>query len=162
MRKYAVVQNNIVIEVLQLDEAGVAHEASYHDLVIDIQDQTPEPEIGWILDGNKLVSANASMTDDQKDMFQQSAQRKYGLTLLPTAVDKIGARNLKLAREGTPVDIVALSTQMTSIKLLLEGGALKTARAVCVAIKPSFPNHADILQEVVDLITNFLTNNNWN
>lgn len=162
MRLHAILDNNIVTEILELDEALYAKEAAYHDLVLDVEDMIPRPEVGWVLEGNKLVPASAQMTQDQLDEFQQKAQRLFGLYLLPIAVDKIGARNLKLAREGTPTDVAALASAMASIKVLLEGGALKTVRGICGSIKPGFPHHSDILDLVINEITAFLTNNGWN
>ena len=55
MRKYAVLDENIVQEILDLDEAGYVHEASYHQLIIDIQDLVIQPQVGWVLSGNQLA-----------------------------------------------------------------------------------------------------------
>lgn len=57
MRKYAVLDDNIVKEVLDLDEDGVVYEASYHQLLIDITDLLIQPQVGWILNGNQLTPA---------------------------------------------------------------------------------------------------------
>lgn len=161
-RKHAVLQNNVVSEILLLEEEQVSAKAKEVEAIIDIEDTIPRPEVGWVLSGNTLIQPTQNLTSDQLDSYQQTAQRLFGLKLLPSAVDRVGARNLKLAREATPADVVSLANQMASIKLLLEGGALKTARTVCLMIKPSFPLHADILQAVADEITNFLQTNGWN
>lgn len=162
MSKHAIVNNNLVTEVRDISDSEYAELSKSNQLLIDIENAIPEPAVGWILVGNKLQMAGSSLTLDQLDAFQQSAQRKYGLLLLPVLVDKMGARNFKLSREGTPVDVAALATQMASIKLLLETGALKTVRNICNALKPAFPAHADILQYAIDEITNFLISNGWN
>lgn len=161
-RKYAILSNNVIVSIETLEESEVGIRASQVESIIDIEDQIPQPEVGWLLSGNSLVSQNSNMTPDQLDAQQQTAQRLFGLKLLPSAVDRIGVRNLKLSREATPANVAALANQMASIKLLLEGGALKTARTVCMAIKPSFPLHEDILQAVSDEITAFLIANGWN
>lgn len=161
-RKFAIIENNIVVSVEQLDEIEVEARSKEVQALIDIEDMIPQPEVSWILSGNTLQSANSNMSLEEADAYQQKAQRLFGLKILPIAVDKIGARNLKLAREATLADVAALAGQMASIKLLLEGGALKTARTICTAIKSSFPLHADVLQEVVDEINAFLTANGWN
>lgn len=54
MRKYAILDNNTVTEVLDLEEESYTHEASYHQLIIDINDMIVQPQIGWILNGNCL------------------------------------------------------------------------------------------------------------
>lgn len=161
MRKYAIVNNDVVSKVLDLDDQEVASISTDGSMVIDIEDMIPQPQTGWLLEGNKLVPASASMTADERDSFQQTAQRQFGLKLLPIVVDKLGARNLKLTREAVPVDVASLATQMSSIKLLLETGALKTVRGICSALKPAFPNHSDILDDVIIEISNFLVNNGF-
>ena len=161
-RKFAILKDHTVIEVLTLTEEEAGNKAREVEALIDVEDQIPQPVIGWNMAGNTLVAPSTNLSPEEQDSFQQTAQRLFGLKLLPTAVDKIGARNLKIAREATPADVAALAGQMASIKLLLEGGALKTARTICVAIKPAFPLHSDILQEVADEITAFLSLNGWN
>lgn len=55
MRKYAVLDDNIVKEVLDLDDDGVSRECSYHQLLIDITDLLIQPQVGWVLTGNQLT-----------------------------------------------------------------------------------------------------------
>lgn len=162
MRKHAIINNNTVTAVQDVSDDAYVALSQCNQLLVDIQGIIPEPSVGWILDGNKLKSAEPDVSLDEMDAVKQSAQRKYGESLLPILIDKVGARNLKYSREGTPVDVAALATQMASIKLLLETGALKTVRGICGALKPAFPLHADILQYAIDQITNFLTSNGWN
>lgn len=55
MRKYAILDNNVVTEILNLDDDGYLHGLSYHQMLIDIQDLIIQPEVGWQLTGNKLL-----------------------------------------------------------------------------------------------------------
>lgn len=55
MRKYAILDDNIVNEILDLDEDGYRHEASYHQLIVDIEDLIIPPQVGWTLVGNTLT-----------------------------------------------------------------------------------------------------------
>lgn len=162
MRKYAIVSNQVVQSIVTVEDEAASELVRTNEMVIDIEDQIPQPEVGWVLSGNALLAPIQNMSNDQLDAYQQKAQRLFGLKILPAAVDKIGARNLKLSREGTPADVATLASQMASIKVLLEGGALKTVRSICGAIKPMHPNHADVLDEVIAEITNFLQQNGWN
>lgn len=162
MRKYAIVSNQVVTSIVDADDEATSELVKTSEMIVDIEDQIPQPEVGWVLSGNSLVLPTESMTPDELDAYQQKAQRLYGLKILTLAVDKIGSRNLKLAREGTPADVATLGSQMASIKILLEGGALKTVRSICGAIKPMHPNHSDVLDEVIAEITNFLQQNGWN
>lgn len=63
MRKYAILDNNIVTEILDLEDEGYIHKASYHEMLIDIEDLIIPPQVGWELRGNKLIpSANQVIT----------------------------------------------------------------------------------------------------
>lgn len=79
MRKYAILDNNIVTEISDLDDAMYLHEASYHQMLIDIEDLIIPPQIGWELSGNKLVPpANQvitlkTMIEAKIKYFQDSA-----------------------------------------------------------------------------------------
>ncbi len=79
MRKYAILDNNIVTEILDLEDEGYIHEASYRQMLIDIQDLVIPPQVGWILSGNKLIPAPGSeltlklMIEAKIKYFQDSA-----------------------------------------------------------------------------------------
>lgn len=161
-RKYAIINNNVVTDIKTISDEDYGQIISQNQLMVDIDDLIPEPQLGWILDGNKLTTPQDMLDPDSADSLQQSSQRKFGSLLLPILVDMIGARNLKFTRESSPVDVVALATQMASVKLLLETGALKTARGLCYQLKALFTDYADILDYAITQITNFLVTNGWN
>jgi hypothetical protein len=79
MRKYAILDNNIVTEILDLTDEGYIHEASYHQMLIDIQDLVIPPQLGWELVGNKLmppanqVTTLKIMIEAKIKFFQDSA-----------------------------------------------------------------------------------------
>lgn len=58
MRKFAVLDNNVVVEILNLDDDVYQREASYHQLIVDIEDLVVTPQVGWKLSGNMLVPPN--------------------------------------------------------------------------------------------------------
>lgn len=161
MRTYAILKDLVVTEITTMDVDQCAM-CSLDSMVVDVEDQIPQVQIGWVLEGNKIKSNIVVSDPDEMDAVQQTSQRIYGQRLLPIAVDLVGARNLKLSREGTPANVQALAVQMQTVKVLMESGALKTTRTVCESLKPGFPLHADILQYVIDDITAFLVMNNWN
>lgn len=160
-RMYAVVNNNIVTQVLSLEDSEVSSIFQSNQMVIDIEDQIPRPVVGYVLSGNMLVSPSQNMTDDEMDAFQQKSQREFGQKILSDIVDLLGQRNLKLGREGAVFSVTSLATQSASIKLLLETGALKTTRTLCYAIKGTFPLHEDIFDSTISSITSFLSLNGF-
>lgn len=153
MRRCAIIQDNVVVEIRELSAEQMV---SRENLIIDIEDSAPQAQVGWVLEGNSLRPASATVSDDERRATQQRVQREFGQRLSPLVVDKVGARNLALSEQGANVDIISLASQMQAVKLLLETGALKTARGLCASIKPAFPHHADIIQSCIDDITSFL------
>ena len=160
-RTYAFVNNNVVTSIESLEEADVQAASRVNQLVIDIHEVSPQPFVGCILSGNQLVLPTSEMTDDEFDTYQQKSQREYGMLLLTDIIDKLGQRNLKLGREGASFSVTTLASNSASIKLLLETGALKTARTVCQMVNPSFPLHEDIFDLAIARIDNFLSLNGF-
>lgn len=162
MNKYALLKENFVLSVETLNDEEVIKKLQECYQVVQIEDIDAEPMPGWVLIGNRIVAPTELMTDEEKDKYQQNQQRLFGEKLSDKATDWFGARNLKLSREGSPVDVAALSSTLLNAKLLLQGGALKTARTVCSMVKGSFPAHVDIFDNIISEITTYLTNNGWN
>ena len=65
MRKYAVVDNNIVSTVVDISEDDYISIARDHQIIIDITDLVIQPTAGWILEGNCLVPPVSSVTLNQ-------------------------------------------------------------------------------------------------
>lgn len=55
MRKHAILDDNVVVKIMNLDEETYVKEASYHQLIIDIEDLVVPPQLGWVLVGNQLA-----------------------------------------------------------------------------------------------------------
>lgn len=161
MNKCVIIDNGVVVDVRILSDDEIITESRSHHAVIVVDNMSPQPDVGWVIENSVLVPVSSNATQDEKDLVQQTAQRVFGLSLLARAVDNIGARNLKLARENTPTNVATLASQMASIKILLESGALKTVRSIINSIKESHTTHLDILEDVVVEITNFLVTNGY-
>jgi hypothetical protein len=56
--KVALVNNNVVTAILEVDEVSYSDYARSNELAIDITELYPEPSVGWQFDGNKLVNPN--------------------------------------------------------------------------------------------------------
>lgn len=91
------------------------------------------------------------------NLDRQKTQREFGLYLVPELIDMMGERNLTLIQNGTSVNIPAIASDNAGIKLLIETGALSTARSICTQLKVKYPTHADIYDYVIEDITEFLT-----
>lgn len=156
MRKYALIKNSVVVQTVDLEDAAVSEAVASNEAVIDITDQIPQPVVGYVLNGNKLEIPNGESSREQFEIDLNSRKSKFGFLLARQAVNRVGARNKILNKNGAQV--ISLLTQLLSIKSLLETGALGTARSLCVQFRESYTEYADIFDEVIEQINVFETN----
>lgn len=156
MRKYALVNNSMVTKLAEIEEDGFPELIKSNDMVIDITDDSPQPTVGWVLNGNKLEIPQNLSSREQFEIELNSRKAEFGSKLAKSAVDRIGARNKILNKSGSQV--ISLLTQLLGVKSLLETGALGTARYSCMQLKTAYSEYADIFDEVISQINNFESN----
>lgn len=151
--KYAVLNNNAVTQIVDVDEVEVQELAKINQLVILVEGQIPAPQVGWVLQGNQLVPTE--VVSPEQIIFEKIADAiKVGKKIKDEASAKIGTRNILL--DKTEQEIAVLVSQLIAVGFLLEGGALKTARSSIQAMLPSYPEHTAEMQHVIDQITAYL------
>lgn len=156
MRKYALLKNSVVIQTMDIEDDDVPGIIAMNEMVIDITDQNPLPAIGYVLNGNILEIPQNNSSREQFEIDLNSRKAEFGLKLAKAAIDRIGARNKILNKNGSQV--ISLLTQLIGVKSLLETGALGTARNSCVQLKSVFTEYVDIFDEVINQINLFETN----
>lgn len=147
MRTYALVNNAVVTAILEFEDVEFETYARVNHMVIDITDLDPRPQIGWVLNGN-ILEFPQSLSN--REIFEEELNDKkveFGIKLSRKAINKIGARNKILNKNGTQV--IALLTQLVGVKSLLETGALGTARNSCVGLKTVYTEYTDIFDYVI-------------
>ena len=153
-RKHAKIDNYTVFEFFYPETQEEIRNSANLYIILDVEDY-PEVQIGWFYTGNKLVSMDSpeaiKFIENNLAKNTLNPSGSFGEFLVKDIRDKIGARNLRL--NVTESEIQALVSSLISIRFLLEGAALKTARGVLQTIKPLYPQYSDILQEAVDKIT---------
>lgn len=157
MRKYAVINNNTVTEIIEIDEDQCAGYSTTNQMIVDIQDMSPMPLIGYVLNGNTLEIPQGRGDREAYEYALAVKKTDFGIKIARVAIDKIGARNKILNKSGAQV--TALLTQLLNIKLLLETGALGTARYVCIALLSTYTEYEDIFNDVIDQINSFEISN---
>ena len=156
MAKYALINNNVVTGVVDVFEDHICGFIQTNDMVINIDNQSPQPTVGYILNGNVLEFPQGESSREQFEIDLNARKSIFGQMLAQSAANRIGARNKILNKNGSQV--VALLTQLLNIKVLLETGALGTARAACVQLQYVYTEYADIFQEVIISINDFEAN----
>lgn len=157
MRTYALISDNTVVAIEQLDsndDALMLRKGQQYQNIIDIEDIYPQPKVAWILDGNKLVSSTHSQ---DAFLLQQQNAREFGMHFAEEITDLIGARNLKLSAEGSTVNVSSVLQQLNVLKALLDTGCLRTVVLMTSAIAPSFPAYSDIFSYAISEVNAFLT-----
>lgn len=94
--------------------------------------------------------------EEENNLRIQNERRVYGTELVDMLTDKVGARNLTLINDGTPVDIATLGGQLNTVATVIRGGAIVTGAGILGMIRPAFPNHADIFDEAIIKINEFV------
>lgn len=120
----------------------------------DFIEITPEDYDALLLTFDLTDYNNAMQYDN--NLRQQTEQREFGAQLIPFLIDFMGERNLTLAQNGATLNMIGIASDNSSVKLLIETGALKTARSICSQLQVKYPTHSDIYINVITKITDFL------
>jgi len=153
MSKYALVNNNTVTAIIDIESEEYTDYIKTNDMVIDIDGQIPQPTIGCVLNGNKLELPQGASSREEFELDLASRKTDFGIRIARVAVDKIGARNKILNKTGAQVS--ALLNQLLGVKLLLETGALGTARYSCVQLKTVYTEYSDIFDYIISEVNAF-------
>lgn len=156
MRKYALVNNSTVTKIVDVEEEEIADLVRLNESVIDITDESPQPTVGYVLNGNKLQIPQNLSSREEFEIQLNSRKAEFGSKLSKSAVDRIGARNKILNKSGPQV--ISLLTQLLGVKSLLETGALGTARYSCLQLRVAYSEYSDIFDEVISQINMFESN----
>ena len=152
-RKYALIKNYVVVDVLVIEDEDFTSFVEKNDLVIDVEDMSPQPSIGHVLNGNKIEIPQNLSTREQFEIDLNRRKSNFGKELAENAIDRIGARNKILNKNGSQV--TALLTALIGVKSLLETGALGTARSSCVGLRSVYTEYTDIFDIVISEINKF-------
>ncbi len=157
MGRYAVVNNNTVTEIIEIEDDAYTTSLGINQLLISIDGAIPEPKVGFVLNGNLLEVPQGHGDREEYEYALAVKKTDFGIKLSRVAVDRIGARNKILNKSGAQVG--ALLSVLISVKLLLETGALGTARYSCSQLKIVYTEYSDIFDNVIEQITSFESSN---
>lgn len=157
MQKYAILNNNTVTEVVELSDEDYCIYIQNNQMAIDITDMSPQPLVGYVLNGNKLEVPQGRGDREEYEYTLAVKKTDFGIKLARIAVDKIGARNKILNKTGEQV--ITLLNSLLGVKMMLETGALGTARNICSQLKNVYTEYADIFLNVIEQINSFEIDN---
>jgi len=157
MRKYAIINNNTVTDILDIEDIDYSTYSSSNQMIIDVQDMSPIPCVGYVLNGNKLEIPQGNGDREEYEYALAVKKTDFGIKLARIAVDRIGARNKILNKTGTQV--ITLLNSLIGVKLMLETGALGTARYTCGQLQAVYSEYSDIFNNVIEQINSFEIDN---
>lgn len=130
----ALIQNNLVYGVLQIDDPSQINLfGNIFEAVIDVTNLTPQPQIGWAFDGVNISGTNVSVQITRLAMRQRftTAELLGIMTYVntnPASVVAILMQNLQVA---TFVDLARSDTQ-AGIGYLASLSLITSARATAI------------------------------
>lgn len=152
-RRYAFINNNVVTDIQTLEHDELIEHLRIHQSVIDIEDMLPIPAIGHVLNGN-TIEIPIGVSDRETFEYNLAIKKiDFGVRLSHICIAKFGTRNKILNKNGNQVS--AILTALMPIKLLLETGALGTARFACLQLKVIYTEYTDIFDFTITEINNF-------
>lgn len=156
MRTYALINDNEVVKVEEMEDSEVAEAMRSYQLAIDITDQVPQPDVGWRFVGNKLEPYDDNLTDEQKDLIRMERRFVFGNSLCDEAVKLLSVRNRALGKTSAQVNQI-IST-FAPIEMALRKCALPTAVGGIQAMAPSFPEYSQDFDYLLGKLSSFLAN----
>lgn len=122
MRKYAILNDNVVTDVRDLQDGDVAEYARGNSLVVDVTDNLLPPSIGWVLDGNMITPPPGEIYDIKK-MVQNRI--KFYRALAEDVLSELYAENTLTGLTDAQSD--AMFDECADILLRIREGAWPTA-----------------------------------
>jgi hypothetical protein len=119
-----------------------------------------QEEFDSLINSFDLTAYNAALNSEDSSQRQERG-REFGESIIKEFIDAMGTRNLDLSKAGSTVNILAVAQDNASIKLLIETGALKTARDMTLLLKQKYPSHVDLYDWAYNILNNFLTESGY-
>jgi hypothetical protein len=154
MRKYALIKNNVVVSVETMEEETYREKAKEHQLIVDIEDLAVEPQVGWVLEGNRLIHFSQDLSPEQLEDLRMRARFKVGNKVCDEAVIMISGRNRMLAK--TSAEVNQIITTFMPIEQAMRKCALPTALGGINQMRAGFPEYDDIFAYVAGELSNYL------
>jgi hypothetical protein len=153
MRKYALVNNSIVTAIVDLEDNEVLEQIQINHSVIDVTDMSPQPQVNYVLNGNVLELPQNLSSREALEIDLALRKLDFGANLSRNSIARIAARNKILNKSNEQV--ATLLNQLLSVKMLLDTGALGTARLSCMQLKLAYTEYTDIFDYVISEVNSF-------
>jgi hypothetical protein len=157
MKKIALLKNNIIVEIREVEDCDIRTLSNQCDLIIDITEHNSTPLVGWVLIGNSLT-VSVPLDLHEKERSKMEARFIHGNKLADEMVKRMSIRNIELIKLGQVLNINTVIQTFSGIENALRKCALPTALSAINNIIPVYTEYNnEFLYAKLDL-ENFLTN----
>ena len=118
MRKQAAINDYLVTEISMVADEDMQEYCSKHQMVLDIEDEVIQPQIGWALDGSTLAPVvGYEMPQIEKDFTKYMKRAK----VKDIIISEMASENMQRVRTGvwTVSELISL-TQDAELKQVLD------------------------------------------
>jgi hypothetical protein len=122
MKKYALLNNNMVISVQELEDKDFISLISSYQMGVEVTELLICPEIGWILSGNHLVPAGGQQITMKKMVMSKILRNQ---SIAPALLVDLYATNTLLGM--TTAQSNSMFNECSDVILRLQQGAFPTA-----------------------------------
>lgn len=135
----ACVDNNVVVEIDTIDPSEYQTYAQAHQIVLDITDIQPAPQVGWIFNGSILVSNGSFNWKITRLGFRERFQLSE-LMALYTAMSSNPVLQIMQDNEMAAqyIDLSSVVTQ-SAVGYLVSLGIITSDRATAILTTPPAP-----------------------
>jgi len=155
MRKYALLEDNIVIKIDDLDDEAYQREIHKYSSIIDVEDLLPQPSVGWKLVGNKIVPSE-TLSNDAKLKIKMDMRFKFGNNLADIMVKKMSIRNVELIALGQVMNINTVIANFSGIEQALRKCAIPTAKSGIQSLSSVYTEYSNEFSYALTEINNYL------
>lgn len=133
----ALITNNIVCGIYQpIDDDDAARVSAFFSNAVDITDAYPQPQIGWLFDGNKITRTDGTNAIDMRVTKLACRERFTQAELMGLLAASAGTSTMALAIQmimgnlqvATYVDLARTDT-IAAVQTLVTFGLLTSDRA---------------------------------
>lgn len=155
MRKYALLRDNVVVDIKNLESSDLEQVIPTCQQIIDVEDATIPPQVGWVLDGNCL-KAGQTPSPSARLALIMDMRFKFGNKLADEMVKKMSIRNLALIAAGQTLNINTVIVTFSGIESAMRKCAIPTAKSGILAMSSSYPEYTEEFTYAISEIDNYL------
>lgn len=156
MSLHACIKDGKVSQLIEISSEEQVYELSVnYSTVVDVSEMSPQPQIGWVIDGIN-INPPAPLSTDLKMKTIMDMRFKFGNDLADAMVKKMSIRNIALINSGQTLNINTVIQTFSTIENAIRKCAIPTAKSALTSILPLYPEYNEEFTYALNEINNYL------